>query len=118
MMTLADCAVTMVLILAPLGSNSQFEGMQLQGSACASSQLSTAINAQYELVLTTEWQRFVIPLPRRDDRIRLHYHFENAYAYFGDCRYGMMPYYFKGTHTTDESICQRVMVRFGPKGVY
>ena len=117
-MTLADCFITMVLILAPMGSNSQFEGMQLRGSACASSQISTMVSRHYELVLTTEWTVFVIPLPRRDDRIRLNYHMYDEYAYFGDCRYGLRAYYFKGTGNADESVCQKVMVRFGPKEVY
>ena len=117
-MTLADCFVTMVLILAPMGVNSQFEGMQLRGSACASSQVSTMVTAQYELQLTTEWSVYVIPLPRRDDRIRLHYQMQAEYAYLGDCRYGYRAYYFQGSHELDESVCQQVMVRFGPKGVY
>lgn len=113
-MTLADCFFTIVLILAPLGANSQFEGMRLYGSACASSQLSTKINQFYELIVSTEWEIYVIPLPKTLDRIRLHYRMQDEFAYLGDCRFGLKPYYY----ATNESVCMRVMVKFGPKGTY
>ena len=108
MIGLADCFFTMVLVLAPMGGNSHFEGMQLKGT-CASAEISSLINQFSELVVTTEWMRFVIPLPRREDRVRLSYLMESEYAYLGDCQFGLRPYFYP------DSICQRVMVKFGPK---
>lgn len=111
-MTLADCYITMILILAPFGTDSRFDQMQLAGSACASSQVSSRITRQAELILTTKWFRYVIPLPRRIDHTRLSYQMQGEYAYLGDCAYGMKPYYYH------DSSCQQVMVRFGPVGTY
>ena len=111
-MTLSDCFLTLLLTLAPMGSLSSFDDGRFKGSACMASGVSMLVNQQAELVLTTKWNRYVIPLPRRIDRTRLSYQMQAEYAYLGDCVYGLRPYFYQ------DSTCERVMVRFGPVRTY
>ena len=107
-MTLADCFFTMLMILLPQGIDSRFEGLRFSGD-CSVLRQAFAITKHHELQIETKFYRFIIPLPQREDRVKLSYHLKQEYAYLGTCKYGYKPYIYK------DSVCQRVMVRFGPK---
>ena len=106
-----ECFLTLVLTLAPLGAESTYDSLQITES-CQSIHVTSKINAASQFVLTTEWMRYVIPLPQREDQVRLSYQLKNEYAYLGDCAYGLRPYHYF------DSTCQAVVVRFGPKQTY
>jgi len=97
----------MVLILAPLGLASSYEGEQLRGT-CQRSHLSFLITRPNTLQIDQAFTRYRIPLPTHTDRIRLSYRLGHSYAYLGNCLAGLAAYvYFDTT-------CQKVMVVMGP----
>ena len=105
------CFLTMILSLAPLGADSSYDHLRIT-EGCQSLHTHPIINRYSELILTTPMTRYVIPLPRREDSVRLSYKMRDEYAYLGDCAYGYAAYHYF------DSVCQKVVVRFGPNDVY
>jgi len=103
-----SCLLTMILVLLPMGSGSRFEQQQLSGS-CESPDMSFVITKKNYLVVDQAWSRYMIPLPPREDRVRLTYRLGHEYAYLGSCAAGLRPYHYRDT------TCQAVMVSMGPK---
>ena len=108
----ADCFFTMILTLAPFGTvDSRYDDLQLMGS-CAPKEMTFTVVDGERLKVTTKYTLYFIPLPQRKDTVRLSYKMQSEHAHLGDCAYGLFPY------VAVDSVCQRVMVRFGPSSTY
>lgn len=115
MLDLANCTISLLLFLAPIGSNaSTSENFQI-GGVCTNLDIVPTVTEDAELSIKTKYLEFLIPLPQREDETYLSYRMGSEYAYLGDCRYGASPYYLPPIGNNAPSKCQKVQVRFGPK---